>query len=342
MRALITGGAGFIGSHLAEALLHQGDEVVVLDDLSTGKLENIAHLTAWPRFSYTVGSVTNERLVANLIDQCDVVFHLAAAVGVRLVVNAPVHTIETNVHGTETVLRQAARGKKLVVVASTSEVYGKSTVFPFREDADLVLGQPTKPRWGYAASKLLDEFLALAYWQEQQVPVIVVRFFNTVGPRQCSRYGMVIPNFVRQALAGKPLTVHGTGLQTRSFTWVGDVVWALLALVAEPRSVGQVFNIGNGAEVSIRQLASMVVALTGSESDIRFVPYYEVFGHNFEDMSRRVPDISKIRRLVGYEPTVQLKQMLERVIEYWRPELSTVPPGVHLSAWQDPAALLVH
>ena len=231
------------------------------------------------------------------------VFHLAAAVGVRLVVNAPVHTIETNVHGTETVLRQAARGKKLVVVASTSEVYGKSAVFPFREDADLVLGPPTKTRWGYAASKLIDEFLALGYWQERQVPVIVVRFFNTVGPRQSDRYGMVIPNFVRQALAGEPLIVHGNGAQTRSFTWVGDVVWALLALAAEPRSVGQVFNIGNGAEVSIRELADMIVAMTGSDSDIRFVPYHEVFGHNFEDMSRRVPDISKIRQLVGYEPT---------------------------------------
>jgi UDP-glucose 4-epimerase len=240
MRALITGGAGFIGSHLAEALLQQGEEVVVLDDLSTGKLENIAHLTAWPRFSFMVGSVTNERLVANLIDQCDVVFHLAAAVGVRLVVNAPVHTIETNVHGTETVLRQAARGKKLVVVASTSEVYGKSAVFPFREDADLVLGQPTIPRWGYAASKLIDEFLALAYWQEQQVPVIVVRFFNTVGPRQCSRYGMVIPtSFARRSPANR--SMHGTAA-ARSFTWVGDVV-GLLALQPNWRCVGQVFNI---------------------------------------------------------------------------------------------------
>ena len=265
MRVLITGGAGFIGSHLAEALLSRGDEVAVLDDLSTGRLENIAHLTAWPGFSCTVGSVTNEPLVANLVDQCDMVFHLAAAVGVRLVMSAPVHTIETNVHGTETVLRQAAREKKLVVVASTSEVYGKSTVFPFREDADLVLGQPTKTRWGYAASKLIDEFLALAYWQEQQVPVIVVRFFNTVGPRQSDRYGMVIPNFVRQALAGEPLIVHGTGEQTRSFTWVGDVVWALLALAAEPRSVGQVFNIGNGAEVSIWELAKMIIDMTGSD-----------------------------------------------------------------------------
>ena len=256
MRALITGGAGFIGSHLAEALLDRGHDVMVLDDLSTGRVENIAHLLARRGFSYTIDSVTNEPVVAELMDQCDMTFHLAAAVGVRLVVSAPVHTIETNVHGTETVLRQAAKQRKLVVVASTSEVYGKSTVFPFREDADLVLGPPTKTRWGYAASKLIDEFLALAYWKERQVPVIVVRFFNTVGPRQSDRYGMVIPNFVRQALAGEPLTVHGDGSQTRSFTWVGDVVSALLALVDEPRSVGEVFNIGNGAEVSIRELAA--------------------------------------------------------------------------------------
>lgn len=342
MRVLVTGGAGFIGSHLAEALLLRGDEVVALDDLSTGRIENIAHLTAWPRFLLTVGSVTNEPLVASLVDQCDMVFHLAAAVGVRLVVNAPVHTIETNVHGTETVLRQAARGKKLVVVASTSEVYGKSAIFPFREDADLVLGPPTKTRWGYAASKLLDEFLALGYWQEKQLPVIVVRFFNTVGPRQSERYGMVIPSFVRQALAGKPLTVHGTGAQTRSFTWVGDVVWALLALAAEPRAVGQVFNIGNGAEVSIRELADMIVSMTGSDSDIRFAPYHEVFGHNFEDMSRRVPDISKIRELVGYEPQVQLEQILDRVIDYWTPELPMVPPAARLSTRNNPAAMLVH
>jgi UDP-glucose 4-epimerase len=342
MRVLITGGAGFIGSHLAEALLSRGDEVAVLDNLSTGRLENIAHLAVWPGFSHTVGSVTNERLVAGLIDQCDVVFHLAAAVGVRLVVSAPVHTIETNVHGTETVLRQAARGRKLVVVASTSEVYGKSTIFPFREDADLVLGQPTKTRWGYAASKLIDEFLALAYWQEQQVPVIVVRFFNTVGPRQSDRYGMVIPNFVRQALAGEPLTVHGTGAQTRSFTWVGDVVWALLVLVAEPRSVGQVFNIGNGAEVSIRDLARMVVSMTGSRSDIRFVPYLEVFGHNFEDMSRRVPDISKIRQHIGFEPTVHLEEILDRVIDYWTPELPIVPPAARIPVELGASALMVH
>jgi UDP-glucose 4-epimerase len=328
MRVLITGGAGFIGSHLAERLLNRGDEVDVLDDLSTGRLENIAHLTNRPGFSYTFGSVTDERAVADLMDRCDIVFHLAAAVGVRLVVSRPVHTIETNVHGTETVLRQAARHKKLVVVASTSEVYGKTAVFPFREDADLVLGPPTKTRWGYATSKLLDEFLALAYWQEHQVPVIVVRFFNTVGPRQSDRYGMVIPNFVRKALADEPLVVHGDGCQTRSFTWVGDVVSALLALTGERRSVGQVFNVGNGAEVSIRDLAKRVIAMTGSRSPIQFVPYHEVFGHGFEDMSRRVPDLTKIQRLVGYQPTVHLDEILTRVIEFWTPPAVTSAPVV--------------
>ena len=334
MRVLITGGAGFIGSHLAEALLKRGDQVDVLDDLSTGRIENIAHLRSHPDFSYTIGSVTDESAVADLMDQCDMTFHLAAAVGVRLVVSRPVHTIETNVHGTETVLRQAARQKKLVVVASTSEVYGKSAVFPFREDADLVLGPPNKTRWGYASSKLIDEFLALAYWQEQQVPVIVVRFFNTVGPRQSDRYGMVIPNFVRQALGDEPLIVHGDGSQTRSFTWVGDVVAGLLALIAEPRSVGQVFNIGNGAEVSIRDLAMKIIALTGSDSTLEFVSHHQVFGQNFEDMARRVPDISKIQNFVGYKPSVHLEEILARTIDYWAPKHSIALPARHIVARQ--------
>jgi nucleoside-diphosphate-sugar epimerase len=331
MRVLITGGAGFIGSHLAEALLDRGDEVMVLDDLSTGSVENIRHLLGRPGFTFTNDSVTNEQVVARLIDKADMAFHLAAAVGVRLVVSAPVHTIETNVHGTETVLRQAAKQRKLVVVASTSEVYGKGTALPYREDADLVLGPPTKTRWGYATSKLLDEFLALAYWQEHQVPVIVVRFFNTVGPRQSDRYGMVIPSFVKRALAGEPLIIHGDGSQTRSFTWVGDVVSALLALVNEPRSVGQIFNIGNGAEVSIRELAEQVTALTGSDSPIQFVPHHEVFGHNFEDMPRRVPDIGKIKQLVGYQPQVHLAEILERVIKYWQAPVR-VPDRIRVEA----------
>jgi len=334
MRVLITGGAGFIGSHLAEALLERGDEVDVLDDLSTGRLDNISHLMTHPRFSYTIGSVTDESAVADLMDQCDMAFHLAAAVGVRLVVSKPVHTIETNVHGTETVLRCAAKQKKLVVVASTSEVYGKSAVFPFREDADLVLGPPDKTRWGYATSKLIDEFLALAYWKEQEVPVIVVRFFNTVGPRQSDRYGMVIPNFVRQAIAGEPLIVHGDGSQRRSFTWVGDVISALLALVDEPRCVGQVFNIGNGAEVSIHDLAKRIIDMTSSHSEIRFVPYHEVFGHSFEDMARRVPDITKIQQFVGYRPKVHLEEILERIIDYWTwmPAPAVIPQAIRIPA----------
>ncbi len=263
MRALITGGAGFIGSHLAEALLAGGHHVSVLDDLSTGSIQNIEHLKAHPSFRYTVDSVVNEPLLAELIDDCDVVFHLAAAVGVKLIVEAPVHTIETNVHGTEVVLKHANKKKKLVVIASTSEVYGKSTAVPFREDADLVLGPTPKHRWAYACSKAIDEFLALAYWKEKKLPVIIVRFFNTVGPRQTGRYGMVIPNFVRQALSGQPITVYGDGTQSRSFCHVVDVIDALVALVDEPRAVGEVFNIGNSEEISILALAERVRERTG-------------------------------------------------------------------------------
>ena len=317
MRALITGGAGFIGSHLAESLIAQGHTVSVLDNLATGRLENIEHLRHHPRFKYTIDSVMNEPVLSRMIERADVVFHLAAAVGVKLVVERPVHTIETNVHGTETVLRHARRHGKLVLVASTSEVYGKNAKLPFSEDADLVMGPPSKTRWGYATSKLLDEFLALGYWKEYQSPVIVVRFFNTVGPRQSARYGMVLPNFVRRALAGETITVHGDGGQTRSFTWVGDVVSAITALVQEPKTVGEVFNIGNGAEVSIRDLACKVKAMTGSDSPIEFVPYNQVFDDSFEDMPRRVPDITKIGRFVGYKPTVHLEEIISRVVDYW-------------------------
>jgi len=322
MRALITGGAGFIGSHLAEALLAQGHHVSVLDDLSTGSLRNIEHLLGHERFACTVDSVTNDAAVSRAIEPVDVVFHLAAALGVKLVCDRPVHTIETNVHGTETVLKYASRRRKLTLVASTSEVYGKSATLPFHEDADLVLGPPTKTRWGYATSKLLDEFLALGYWKEHQSPVIVVRFFNTVGPRQNSRYGMVLPNFVKRALAGEPMTVHGDGSQTRSFTWVGDVVTAMLKLVNEPKAMGGVFNIGNGAEISIGELAYKVKAMTRSSSRVEFVPYTDVFDDGFEDMPRRVPDISKIRDLVGYNPTVHLDEIIRNVIAYWEMEQS--------------------
>ena len=318
MRVLITGGAGFVGSHLADGLLERGDEVAVLDNLSTGSIANIAHLKSHPRFRYTIDSVTNEPLLAELIDSCDVVVHLAAAVGVKLIVESPVHTIETNVHGTEVVLKHANKKKKLVMIASTSEVYGKSVDVPFREDADLVLGPSEKHRWAYACSKLIDEFLALAYWKERKLPVIILRLFNTVGPRQTGQYGMVIPNFVRQALAGQPITVFGDGTQSRSFTYVGDVVRAMVALIDEPRAVGQVFNIGNGQEISIGELAARVKAQTGSTSEIVCIPYEQAYEIGFEDMPRRVPDITKVRSLVGYEPTVDLDEILTRVVEYFR------------------------
>ncbi len=318
MRVLITGGAGFVGSHLSEALLDRGDEVFILDNLSTGSIENVVHLKSNPRFHYTIDSVTNEPVLAELIDRCDIVVHLAAAVGVKLIVEQPVHTIETNVHGTEVVLKHANKKKKLVLIASTSEVYGKSVDVPFREDADLVLGATGKHRWAYACSKMIDEFLALAYWKERKLPVIIVRLFNTVGPRQTGQYGMVIPNFVRQALAGKPITVFGDGTQSRSFTYVGDVVRAMVALIDDPRAVGQVFNIGNGHEITIGDLAAKVKSMTGSASEIVTIPYDQAYEAGFEDMPRRVPDISRIRALVGYEPTVALDETLTRVIEHFR------------------------
>jgi UDP-glucose 4-epimerase len=318
MRVLITGGAGFVGSHLAEALLARGDEVYALDNLSTGSIDNIAHLKEHPKFHYTIDSVTNEPVLAELVDRSDVVVHLAAAVGVKLIVEAPVHTIETNVHGTEVVLKLANKKKKLVLIASTSEVYGKSTDVPFHEEADLVLGPSHKHRWAYACSKLIDEFLALAYWKERKLPVIIVRLFNTVGPRQTGQYGMVIPNFVRQALAGQPITVFGDGLQSRSFTYVGDVVRAVVALIDEPRAVGQVFNIGNGYEITIGDLAERIRTLAGSRSEIVRIPYDQAYEAGFEDMPRRVPDITKIKALVGYAPTVELDEILTRVIEHFR------------------------
>lgn len=322
MHALITGGAGFIGSHLAELLLLEGHAVTVLDDLSTGSLDNIAHLRSNAAFECVLGSVLDDELVARLVDRADAVFHLAAAVGVKLVVSAPIHTIDSNVRGTEIVLRHACRSGKRVLVTSTSEVYGKGTALPFREDADLVLGAPVKTRWGYATSKLLDEFLALAYHKEHGLPVTVVRLFNTVGPRQSSRYGMVMPTFARQALVDAPITVHGDGSQTRSFTWVGDVVWALARLIQEPRAWGEVFNVGNGAETSVLDLALRVKEMTGSASVIRFEPYRQAFDDAFEDMPRRVPDIQKIKRTIGYVPQVHLDGMLRQVIEYSAASLS--------------------
>jgi UDP-glucose 4-epimerase len=326
MKALLTGGAGFVGSHLAEALLAHGHSVQVIDDLSTGSMDNIVHLKGRPGFGYVIDSVMNESLTAELIDRCDVVFHLAAAVGVKLIVEAPVRTIETNVHGTEVVLTHASKKNKLVVVFSTSEVYGKSADVPFREDADLVMGPTLKHRWAYACSKALDEFLALAYYKERKLPVIVVRLFNTVGPRQTGRYGMVIPTFVRQALLGLPITVYGDGRQQRSFTYVGDVVTGLIALMNEPRAIGQVFNIGNPEEVSIAELAHRVKQLCASRSDIVYIPYDQAYEAGFEDMPRRVPDLKKIRALVGYAPTVGLDAILEGVVAHTR---ATLEPTLH-------------
>jgi UDP-glucose 4-epimerase len=318
MRVLITGGAGFIGSHLADTYLERGDEVFILDDLSTGSIENIRHLRSNPRFHYTIESIHHGPTVAELVDQCDVVFHLAAAVGVRLIVESPVRTIETNVHGTEVVLAQANKKKKKVLLASTSEVYGLSDQVPFREDGNLVLGPTSKGRWSYACSKAIDEFLALAYWRERKLPTVIARLFNTVGPRQTGQYGMVVPTFVKQALTGRPITIHGDGSQSRCFTDVTDVTGALVKLMDHPRAVGQVFNIGSSEEVTIRALAERVRALAGSHSEIVCVPYEQAYGEGFEDMPRRVPDISKIGALIGYRPTRSLEQILERVIAYFR------------------------
>ena len=318
MRALVTGGAGFIGSHLSDALLAQGHDVLILDNLSTGSFDNIAHLKGRPGFEYFIDTVNNESLLAELIDRSDVVFHFAAAVGVKLIVEQPVYTIETNVHGTEVVLKHANKKKKLVVLASTSEVYGKSDDVPFREDSDLVLGPTPKHRWAYACSKAIDEFLALAYWKERKLPVIIVRFFNTVGPRQTGQYGMVIPNFVRQALAGEAITVFGDGKQSRAFTHVADVVAALLKLVAEPKAIGQVINIGNMQEVTMTQLAERVRDLSGSKSIIKHIPYDEAYESGFEDMPRRVPDLTRVKGLIGYEPKHDLDDILVQVIDDFR------------------------
>jgi UDP-glucose 4-epimerase len=318
LRVLITGGAGFIGSHLADAYLKRGDEVSVIDDLSTGTIDNIQHLKSNPLFHYTIDSVHNQPVTAELVDQSDIVIHLAAAVGVKLIVESPVRTIETNVRGTEVVLALANKKQKRVLIASTSEVYGLSADVPFREDGNLVMGATTKGRWSYACSKAIDEFLALAYWREKKLPTTIVRLFNTVGPRQTGRYGMVIPTFVKQALAGRPITVYGDGKQTRCFGYVGDVVGALIKLMDHSDSIGQVFNIGSTEEISILQLAEKVKELTHSDSEIVFVPYNEAYEEGFEDMPRRVPDTSKINQLVGFKPEIKLDGILETVISFHR------------------------
>jgi UDP-glucose 4-epimerase len=331
---LITGGAGFIGSHLCERLVTREHDVVALDDLSTGSERNLAPLREHPRFRFHHDSVSNVSLLHELVRESDVVVHLAASVGVRLIVESPVRTIETNIRGTEVVLEAAARFGKRVLVASTSEVYGKSEALPFREDQDLVLGASTKARWSYAASKLIDEFLALAYWREKRLPTTVVRLFNTVGPRQTGRYGMVVPSFVRQALAGAPITVYGTGKQSRCFCHVLDVVPALEALATSERTVGEVYNVGSSEEVSVESLASLVKELTGSASTIEAIPYDQAYEEGFEDMLRRVPDIRKIEAAVQWQPQRSLRQILLDVIAYERsygtdsPWRATQPPSL--------------
>jgi len=322
MKVFITGGAGFIGSHLAERLVASSHQVLVLDDLSTGSIENIDHLIGRKGFDYRIGSVLDAPLVAEMVDRCDITVHLAAAVGVRLIVEQPVHTIHNNVAGTETVLNAAARKRKLVVVASTSEVYGKRNHVPFREDDDLMLGPTIHSRWAYACSKALDEWLALAYMHEKGVPVIVTRFFNTVGPRQTARYGMVLPAFAAQALAGEPITVYGTGEQSRCFGHVEDVVEAVVRLMTTPAAVGQVVNIGNDEEVTINQLAERVRAAAGSRSPIVRIPYDQAYAEGFEDMLRRVPDVSKLERIIGFRPTTSLNEIIADVLEDKRAALA--------------------
>ena len=310
MRILITGGAGFVGSHLADELLRRGHRIHVLDDLSTGAIDNVRHLKSHPGFEYTIESCGDAPVVAELVDSADVVYHLAAAVGVELIVESPVRTIENNVHTTEVVLAAASKKKKPVFLASTSEVYGKSTALPFREDGDLLLGPTFKGRWSYACSKAIDEFLALAYWKERGLPTVIGRMFNTVGPRQTGRYGMVVPNFVRQAIAGQPVTVFGDGNQSRCFCHVHDVVQALAGLMERDDLYGEVFNIGSQSEITIRALASKVIDLVGSDAPVTYVPYEKAYEEGFEDMQRRVPDISKINSVLGWEPTRTLDQIV--------------------------------
>jgi UDP-glucose 4-epimerase len=318
MRVLITGGAGFIGSHLAEAYVGRGDEVFVIDDLSTGSLKNVEGLKSSDRFHMTVDTVLNRDATLELVGTCDVVVHLAAAVGVQYIIENPLSSIETNIRGTEIVLELAAKFRKKALVASTSEVYGKRDAVPFRETDDLTYGPTTHSRWSYACAKAMDEFMALAYWKAKRLPIVVARLFNTVGPRQTGRYGMVIPRFVSQALKGEPIAVYGDGQQTRTFTYVGDAVEALLRLVDRKDAEGEVVNVGGDEEISIEGLARRVLALTKSASPIRLVPYSVVYPKDFEDMLRRVPSLDKLHALTGYRPTTSLDTILERVIEYQR------------------------
>lgn len=323
MRVFITGGAGFIGSHLATRLIDRGDEVLVLDDLSTGSMDNIAHLVDRPGFGYRIGTALDLPLVSECVDRCDVTIHLAAAVGVRLIVERPVHTIETNVKASEVVLAAAAKKQKPVLIASTSEVYGKSSRLPFSEEADLQLGPTSHSRWAYACSKALDEWLGLAYLREKQVPVTIVRFFNTVGPRQTGRYGMVLPTFAAQAVAGEPITVYGSGEQQRCFGHVQDAIEALLRLIATPEAVGQVFNVGSDEEVTIRRLAELVRDEAGSNSAIDHIPYEQAYAEGFEDMQRRIPDLTKLERTIGFRPRTPLATIIRDVVADQRARLAS-------------------
>ena len=318
MRFLITGGAGFIGSHLAERLLDRGDHVVLLDNLSTGSVENIRHFKSSERLQYHLDNIENRQLLAELVDDADVVVHLAAAVGVKLIVESPVKTIETNVNGTQMILEAACKKKKLVLTASTSEVYGKNTNVPFHEDADLVLGPTTKGRWSYAASKALDEFLALSYWKEKKLPVIVVRLFNTVGPRQTGRYGMVLPNFVKSALDNSAIQIYGSGKQSRCFCDVRDTVEGLIRLMDTDRSVGEVINVGNTEEITIEALAQRVKERTASSSTIEYIPYDRAYEPGFEDMMRRVPSVEKLQALTGFRPLTPLNEIIDRVAAFFQ------------------------
>src|SRR5258708_37745259 len=332
MRVFITGGAGFIGSHLAERLVTRGDDVTIVDDLSTGSIHNIKALKALNNFEYFIDSVTNERLMAELVDSADVIYHLAAAVGVKLIVESPTRTMETNIRGTEIILELAAKKKKRVLITSTSEVYGKREQVPFCEDDDLVLGSPDKGRWRYCCSKAIDEFLALAYWKEKRVPTVVARLFNVVGPRQTGRYGMVIPNLIKQALAGHDLTVYGDGFQTRCFTHVSDAVQALIALAESPETTGEVYNVGSTDEVSILELANKIKRLTASDSRIVKIPYYKAYEQGFEDMMRRVPDLTKIRHAIGYSASFNLEEILLDTINHHIEELAVAGNNGHQRA----------
>lgn len=316
MRYLITGGAGFIGSHLAERLLHMEQEVVIIDDLSTGSMSNIAHLKPHPRFEYHLDSIFHHHLMRELVDNSDVVVHLAAAVGVKKIVEQPVQTIETNVRGTELVLELAGKKNKRVIIASTSEVYGKSTKFPFNENDDLVMGPTHHSRWGYACSKAIDEFLALAYYREKKLPVTILRFFNTTGARQTGRYGMVVPTFVRQAMTNRPITVYGSGEQCRCFGHIDDVVDGIVAAIPEPKTLGQIFNLGSTEEISMNGLAQRIIDITRSKSNITHIPYAEAYGEGFEDMERRVPDITKAGATFGFNPKRSLEQIIKSVAEH--------------------------